>query len=223
MLTVLLISLLNLMPADLSPMPAASSLILKRSPGQDSVRIFFIYGSLPAKGFEKTERKWFGGIHGGHVAMEIAPNSLLSFRSTEYPCHLVPHRRHSALWEIKTVKGMWQTFPPHNYKAEDLKRVVFTIPVTTAQKRMIDSLAKVYLLHSPYDYATLGMRCASATYDVLAKAGLFKEYGGSTWWKIIMPRDLRTVLFKKARSPDGKGWKVYQFDGSKRRVWERDN
>jgi hypothetical protein len=209
MVTALMIAFLNLIPA--------------KAAVQDSVRIFFIYGSSPAKGFEKTEREWFGGIHGGHVAMEIAPNSLLSFRSTEYPCHIIPHKRLSSIWELKTVYGMWETFPPHNYKADDLKRVVFTIPVTAAQKRTIDSLAKVYLKHSPYDYATFGMRCASATYDVLAKAGLFKEYGGSTWWRIIMPRDLRTLLFKKAQSSDGKSWKVHKYEGSKRRVWERDN
>jgi hypothetical protein len=72
MVTVLMITFLNLIPA--------------KTAVKDSVSLFFIYGSSPAKGFEKTERKWFGGIHGGHVAMEIAPNSLLSFRSTEYPC-----------------------------------------------------------------------------------------------------------------------------------------
>jgi hypothetical protein len=192
-------------------------------PVQDSVRILFIYGSYPAKGYKKAEHKWFGGIYGGHCALEIAPDSVLSFRSTEYPCHFFPHKHYSSTWEMKTVYQMWETFPPHNYKVEDLKRVVFTIPVTKAQKHKIDSLAKRYLQKTPYDYATLGMRCASATYDVLAKAGVFKEYGSSTWRKILIPKDLRAILFKKAPSPEIKGWKVYQYPGSKRRVWEKDN
>jgi hypothetical protein len=188
----------------------------------DSVRVYFIYGSRPARSYEMTERKWFGGIHGGHVALEIAPDRILSFRSTEYPCHLFPHKRFSSTWEVKTIHGMWETFPPHNYREEDLKRAVFTIPVTATQKKIIDSLAERYLKRSPYDYATLGMRCASASYDILAKAGLFKPYGSATWWKIIMPRDLRTALFRKTREAGEKGWKVALYEGSKRRIWEED-
>lgn len=186
------------------------------------IKIYFIYGSRPAKGYGSAERKWFGGIHGGHVGMEIGPDSILSFRSTEYPCHFFPHRHFSSIWEIKTVHGMWQTFPPHNYKVNELKRVVFTIPVTEEQKHRIDSIARQYLRHSPYDYATAGMRCASATYDILARAGLFKRYGGFTWCKIIMPRSLRTVLFEKARSPEGQDWKIERYEGSKKRIWEED-
>lgn len=215
MVALLLTALLSLTPAK-KPTPAGK-------PASDSVRVLFIYGSYPAKGYKKTERKWFGGIYGGHVGLEIARDSVLSFRSTEYPCHFFPHRRFSSTWEIKTLYRMWETFPPHNYKVEELKRVVFTIPVTKTQKYKIDSLAVRYLQKTPYDYATAGMRCASATYEVLAKAGLFKEYGSSTWWKILTPKDLRTILFKKARSPKGEGWKIYQYPGSKRRIWEDDN
>jgi hypothetical protein len=215
MVTLLLTALLSLTPA--------KKLTPAEKPAPDSVRVLFIYGSYPAKGYKKTERKWFGGIYGGHVGLEIAPDSVLGFRSTEYPCHFFPHRRFSSIWEIKTLYRMWETFPPHNYKVEELKRVVFTIPVTKTQKHKIDSLAIRYLKKTPYDYATAGMRCASATYDILAKSGLFKEYGSSTWWKILTPKDLRTILFKKARSPEGESWKVYQYPGSKRRVWENDS
>ena len=117
---------------------------------------------------------------------------------------------------------MWESFPPHNYNEDDLNRAVITIPVSAEQKRKIDSMATTYLRKTPYDYAVAGMRCASASYEIMAKAGLFKEYGSSTWWKIIMPRDLRTMLIKKARSPEGKDWRVTLYTGSKRRVWERD-
>lgn len=186
---------------------------------KDSVRVLFIYGSRPAKGYEHTEPEWFGGLHGGHVGLQIGQDSVLSFRSTEYPCHLFPHRKFSSLFEIRTVYGAWETFPPHHYRVEDLKRVVIVIPVTRRQKRTIDSLSRVYLAHAPYDYATVGMRCASATYDVLARAGLFRDYGYDTWWHILMPRDLRSLLFKQAAR---KGWRVCRYDGSSRRVWESD-
>lgn len=194
-----------------------------KPPATDSIRVLFIYGSYPAKGYEKAEHKWFGGIHGGHVALEIGRDSVLSFRSAKHPCHVFPQKRHNSIWEIKTVHGMWESFPPHNYEESDLNRAVVTIPVTTAQKKKIDSLAHVYLRKTPYDYAVAGMRCASASYDIMARAGLFKEYGSSTWWKIIMPRDLRTILFRKARSAEGKDWRVTLYSGSKRRVWESDH
>jgi hypothetical protein len=225
MIAVLLMTLLTLgpqvktvaaeAPKDLAPEAA------KRS-ATDSIRVLFIYGSYPANGYKKTEHKWFGGIHGGHVALEIAPDSVLSFRNAKHPCHVFPQKRHNSIWEIKSVHGMWESFPPHNYNENDLNRAVITIPVTTEQKRKIDSMASAYLRKTPYDYAVAGMRCASASYDIMARAGLFKEYGSSTWWKIIMPRDLRAILLKKARSPEGKDWRVTLYSGSKRRVWERD-
>jgi hypothetical protein len=190
-----------------------------RDSAPDSIRVLFIYGSKPAKGFETTERKWFGGMIGGHVGMEIGPDSVLSFRSTEYPCHFFPHKKFSSLFEVKTLHGMWETFPPHNYVVDDLKRVVFVIPVTRVQKRAIDSVARRYLHHAPYDYATAGMRCASATYEIMAQAGLFRGYGRSTWWKILLPRDLREILFKRAKE---EGWTIRRFAGSAHRVWEDD-
>ncbi|TDW95953.1 hypothetical protein [Dinghuibacter silviterrae] len=185
----------------------------------DSVRVLFIYGSKPAKAYEKTERKWFGGMYGGHVGMEIGRDSVLSFRSTEYPCHFFPHKKFSSTFEIRTLHGMWETFPPHNYVEADLKRVVFVIPVTREQKRMIDSVARRYLHHTPYDYATAGMRCASATYEILARAGVVRDYGRATWWKILLPRDLRSILFRQAEAG---GWTIYRFKGSAHRVWEGD-
>jgi hypothetical protein len=210
-------------PAKPNPPAGTPATVAAIAPREDSIRVLFIYGSYPANGYKKTERKWFGGIHGGHVALEIAPDSVLSFRSAKHPCHVFPQKRHNSIWEIKTVHGMWESFPPHNYNESDLNRAVITIPVTAEQKRKIDSMAGVYLKKTPYDYAVAGMRCASASYDIMAKAGLFKEYGSSTWWKIIMPRDLRTILLKKARSADGKDWRVTLYTGSRRRVWETDH
>jgi hypothetical protein len=189
----------------------------------DTIRIMFIYGSRPAAKYKKTEPTWFGGIYGGHVGMEIGEDSVLSFRSTEYPCHFFPHRKFSSKFEIKTVYGMWETFPPHRYRIADLKRVVFAIPVSPEQKRKIDSVAEQYLRKTPYDYATAGMRCASATYDILARTGLARGYGAATWWRILIARDLRTWLFEKGASRDGKGWKIYRYEGTKRRIWEEDD
>ena len=53
------------------------------------------------------------------------------------------------------------------------------VPVTQEQynelQRIFDSVAA----KTPYDYAIFGMRCAAASYDVLSKIGLFKEFTNS--------------------------------------------
>jgi hypothetical protein len=67
---------------------------------------------------------------------------------------------------------MWNVLGNYYGNIDSLRRAVFVIPVTAAQKKILDSLAGQYTREPPYDYAFLGMRCASATYDVLQAAGI---------------------------------------------------
>ncbi|MDJ1468511.1 hypothetical protein QNI19_10730 [Cytophagaceae bacterium DM2B3-1] len=34
------------------------------------IKVHFLYGSKPKKEFKFLEKKWFGGMHGGHVSIE---------------------------------------------------------------------------------------------------------------------------------------------------------
>ncbi|MES2516378.1 MAG: hypothetical protein V4580_19645 [Bacteroidota bacterium] len=35
------------------------------------IKIYFLYGSKPLKAYKTTEFKHFGGLHGGHVSIQV--------------------------------------------------------------------------------------------------------------------------------------------------------
>jgi hypothetical protein len=41
--------------------------------------VHFLYGSKPSREARDIEKKWFGGKLGGHVGIEITPDSILNF------------------------------------------------------------------------------------------------------------------------------------------------
>src|SRR5690349_10927095 len=43
------------------------------------LKIHFLYGSKPKREYKDTERKWFGGILGGHCGIELDSNQIISF------------------------------------------------------------------------------------------------------------------------------------------------
>ena len=48
---------------------------------QDGIflKVHFLYGSKPLKRDKNTEQKWFGGILGGHVGIEVKEDKVLNF------------------------------------------------------------------------------------------------------------------------------------------------
>ena len=90
------------------------------------------------------------------------------------------------------------------------------------QKQILDSLAQQYTGKSPYDYAFLGMRCASATYDVLQAAGIVPEIKHRLWYNVFTTRQFRYLLYQQYVRNKDKGWKLYVCKGSVSRKWEKD-
>ncbi len=43
------------------------------------LKVHFLYGSRPLKEYQDTEKKWFGGILGGHVGIEGDSNRIINF------------------------------------------------------------------------------------------------------------------------------------------------
>jgi len=181
------------------------------------IKVLFLYGSKPAKGFKHQEPKWFGGMLGGHAGIEGAQDSVLSF---------VPHGKfhwvakkgnlHSR-YIVSTEAGFWQIL---GGDADSVKKAVVVIPVTIAQKQKFDSIQQAYLQNAPYDYALIGMRCGAATYDILARLDILKQYDYKrTYSKIIYPEKLRRRLFALAQQ---NGWPIIRQGGSSRRKWEED-
>jgi hypothetical protein len=130
----------------------------------DSIKLHFLYGSVPAKGHKKVEKKHFGGIKGGHVNIE-ANGRVLDFLPGN--CPILPENRkptggfkinRSLYWDTATTR--WLTIQ---------------IPVTREQLLQIEALFDVYSEETPYDYAVFGVRCAAATYDVLSAIGIVKK------------------------------------------------
>jgi hypothetical protein len=193
---------------------------------KDSIKVLFIYGSKPAGAYRGIEPRWFGGKRGGHAAIQIGADKVLSFRSTKYPCHIFSKRKKENLrsvFEYRTVHGAWETFPPHNYLIDSLQRAEVVISIDALQRAKLDSLAIAYTSHTPYDYAFFGIRCASATYDVLQQlGGIVSEHRHGNWLRIFTVRSLRKRLFKEAKQNEGNGWEMRIYKGGKSRIWEKD-
>jgi hypothetical protein len=54
-------------------------IVTHAQPVQDVVVVHFLYGSKPSREARDIEKKWFGGKLGGHVGIEITPDSILNF------------------------------------------------------------------------------------------------------------------------------------------------
>lgn len=179
------------------------------------IKVHFLYGSTPKKQFA-DEPKWFGGILGGHVGIEVASNQVLNF-IPQGSFHLVAKKEnlHSA-YAIHINEGFYGILGGN---ANEVKKMIITIPVTTEQKKKLDSIADAYMAQTPYDYALAGMRCGAAAYEILAQLNSLPRYDHHTTSKLIMyPAILRNKLLVIA---NGKSWLVDREAGSERRHWEK--
>lgn len=173
-----------------------------------TIKINFLYGSKPAKGYQQQESKLFGGIKGGHVSVE-AGGRVLDFHPGNNP--LFPHN--------KKPSGGFTINNSVRWDADDKWKTVI-VPVTESQYMELQKVFDSVAAKTPYDYAIFGMRCAAASYDVLTKIGLFKEYSNKK--NVIThfyPKLLRKKILKWA---DKNNYTVISNDGRSSRKWESD-
>lgn len=185
---------------------------------QDNVvNVHFLYGSKPAKGYKDVERKWFGGMLGGHVGIEIENDKVLNFVKNG-KVHWFSHRHDKrSRYRIHSVDNFWGIF---RYPASTVKKATIAIPLNARQKNQLDSISQQYLSETPYDYAFFGMRCGAATYEILGQLGIVKQHSfRRTYMKIFYPKKLRKRLLKLAEVNQ---WSVTRNEGSLTRKWERD-
>jgi hypothetical protein len=181
------------------------------------IKVHFLYGSKPLKKYKETERKWFGGIMGGHVGIEGDSGRILNFRSNGN-FHLVTSNknRHSRFDE-HTFNTFYAYFGSN---PDSVKRVIVTIPVTHQQLQQFDSIGTTYLHKTPYDYALMGMRCGAAAYEILGQLGILENYSRKkTYMKIFYPEKLRRRLLSLAEENN---WIIERQQGSARRKWEKE-
>jgi hypothetical protein len=181
------------------------------------LKVHFLYGSKPMREHRDTEKKWFGGMLGGHVGIEADSDQIVSFF------------RGGKLHVVARKNNPHSRYVTHSYErfysifggsGDSKKRAVVYVPVTVAQKQKFDSLINAYRTQTPYDYAFIGMRCGSATYEILGQLNVLPAYGyRKTYWKIFYPRRLRRPLMSKAQENK---WTIERYEGSTTRKWEKD-
>ena len=173
-----------------------------------TIKINFLYGSRPAKGFHKEESKLFGGIKGGHVNIE-AGGRVLDFTPGNNP--LFPHN--------KKPSGGFSVNQSIGWDGDDKWKTV-VVPVSESQYMALQKLFDSVASKTPYDYAIFGMRCAAASYDVLSRIGLFKEYSNK---KNVATHFYPKLLRKKVlRWADKNHYTVLSNEGRPSRKWESD-
>jgi hypothetical protein len=178
------------------------------------IKVHFLYGSKPKKGYKKTESKWFGGLHGGHVSIESEGfiYGFLPYKSFHVVGKKRADKRHSR-FSIERVESWVKD-------TATLKYTTITIPVSKQQIDSLHNIHRSYLKQPPYDYAFIGMRCAAATYDILGQIGIV-DWKPNRKNKVqhFYPKLLRKKLLKLAAE---KGYKVQKQKGRDTRKWERD-
>ena len=186
---------------------------IEAASAQDStnfIRINFLYGSKPAKGYKESEKKRFGGIKGGHVNIEYK-GRCLDF-SPGGNCHVFPSHKNPNGHFVVNNGVRWDTLKE--------KSAYILVPVTSAQADSLQSIFNAYSNKTPYDYAVFGNRCASASYQALSLIGITEKR--SATGNVISnfyPKLLRKKLFKWAKEHN---YTLKKFEGRPSRKWEKD-
>lgn len=183
---------------------------------QDSIKVQFIYGSRPLKQYKDEEKKWFGGISGGHVGLEADSGKFFSFEKSGRN-KIFNGKKDNSVYKIESGEEFWNVMKT---KEDSIKTTTIVIPITRQQKQKFDSITSAYAKQVPYCYAVFGMRCGASTYDILSQIGILPQYSQfKTYMKIFYPRRLRKRLLEKAETNN---WMTVQKGGTLKRKWERD-
>ncbi len=176
------------------------------------IKIHFLYGSKPAKRFKNSEIKWFGGLKGGHVSIEV-DSAVIGFEPIE-GVHIFPRKRKkNSRFQVEYLQEWQQDTVTRKY-------ITIIIPVTDQQYEQINQIHQAYCHLPPYDYAFLGMRCAAATDEILGQLNITPPktkfgYVVSSFY----PQRLRRRLLRQAKKNN---WSIHRQEGRNSRKWEKE-
>ena len=176
---------------------------------QDTLKLNFLYGSKPAKGFKSSESKVFGGLKGGHVNIEMN-GKVLDFMPGKNP--VFPKNSNPSGGFQLNQAIYWDTLAS--------KWITIMIPVSNYQMEQVEAIFDNYSQKTPYDYAIFGMRCAAASYDILSEIGLVKKIDNNkNVLKNFYPKLFRKRMLKWAKA---NGFTILYREGKTSRKWEKD-
>lgn len=174
----------------------------------DTLDVLFVYGSKPKV---KSENKWFGGIHGGHVSLSY-DSGFMSFVPTS-GVHIFSKNKINS-------EFVFEYGDRFVFDTLESRYLILSIPIDSCQRRKLDSLYRKRFDSAPYDYAFFGMRCASAAYEIMANADILPQISKRRMiWKFFHPKLLRKMLIRKAKASS---WKMIYRKGKSTRKWESD-
>lgn len=178
---------------------------------QDTMNVYFIYGSKPVS---ESESKWFGGKAGGHVGMGFSKDSVFHFNPNG-KAGMFGKKDQPGTWLQSTERDFLCTFG-----CDSNQILIVQIPISADDRNAIRMKALQFLEQSPYPYAFFGMRCTSSCYHLLSQTHLFKTKSKSRMIRnYFIPRKLRKELLKKAKKY---GWKTIMEKGRSSRKWDHD-
>lgn len=183
----------------------------------DTLHVRFLYGSKPKPQHKREQKRWFGGMLGGHVGIQYDSTRYLSF-FYEGRVHIFQHKKNkNGQYDLQTDSAFHYIMDKN---VDSVKSLSIYIPITRIQKEKFLSVCASYIDKTPYDYAFFGVRCGSSTYDVLSQVGVVKKYSYfKMWTKIFYPKKLRWRLIRQAKKNN---WKMVKQKGTHKRFWETD-
>ena len=175
------------------------------------IRVRFLYGSKPKRSAKDIEPKYFGGIHGGHVTIEV--DSLDYGFEPANGFHILAHGKHFKS-DFVARKTPVERYGPGS------KMATVLIPLTDKQYKQLNEIHSCYCANTPYDYAFFGMRCAASAEHILELIGLSRPRGiTATITSTFYPKMLRKRLLKLAAK---KHYEIIRQEGRNTRIWEKD-
>jgi hypothetical protein len=184
----------------------------------DTLHVRFLYGSKPKPEHKREQKRWFGGMLGGHVGIQYDSARYLSF-FYEGRVHVFQHaKRKNGRYDLQTNADFNCIM---DECVDSVKSLSIYIPITRIQKEKFLSISNAHIKETPYDYAFFGMRCGSSTYDVLSHVGVLKHLSYfKMWTTIFYPRKLRWRLIRQAKKNK---WRMVKIKGTHKRFWEKDD
>lgn len=181
--------------------------------GKHELIVRIAHGSRPHPQHRDTQKHWLGGMYGGHVVIQLDSFAYgFNFRSKRV--HIFPRMK-----ESRQAGVFEKDFAPLVVQGwAQMKTTTVYVPLSDSEYVAMKSRLEALHADVPFDYAFLGMRCASTAYMLLSETGVFEPAGKlKSMRRAFHPRALRRKLIRAAAAQK---LRVEVQPGNPHRIWE---